>query len=206
MVAIPAMGGGGMAAMNAMTNTINMRSSINGSQHSQASSSKPTRMSSASLPTTAAGPVEKAPIPLSARHAEALDLSTVERRGQPTASKEPDYKVSRPHGLKEAPTFRPTEEEFKNPMEYIRKIAPEGRKFGILKIIPPDGWNPDFAVDTEVRDIPPGLASKLVVTVASGSSLMGYAYELLLTLMYSVSTSKLAARSSTWPKEVCAHL
>jgi histone demethylase JARID1 len=151
MVAIPAIGGGGMAAMNAMTNTINMRTSINGSQHSQTSSSKPTRMSSASLPAAGVGPVEKAPIPLSARHAEPLDLSTVERRGQPTASKEPDYKVSRPHGLKEAPTFRPTEEEFKNPMEYIRKVAPEGRKYGILKIIPPDGWNPDFAVDTEVR-------------------------------------------------------
>jgi histone demethylase JARID1 len=150
MVATPSMGGGGMVP-NTMTSTLNMRPSMNGSQHSQSSSVKPTRMSSVALPANAPPlQAEKNVIPLSARHAQALDLSTVERRGHPTASKEPDYKISRPHGLKEAPTFRPTEEEFKNPMEYIRKIAPEGRKYGILKIIPPDGWNPDFAIDTEV--------------------------------------------------------
>jgi len=88
-------------------------------------------------------------VPLSARRSAPLDLSTVERRGQPNAPKEPVKRV-RPHGLPEAPTFRPTEEEFKDPMEYIRKIAPEGRKYGICRIIPPDNWNPPFAIDTEV--------------------------------------------------------
>jgi len=38
-------------------------------------------------------------------------------------------------------------------MEYMRKIAPEGSKFGIVKIIPPDSWNPNFAVDTEVSAV-----------------------------------------------------
>ena len=79
-----------------------------------------------------------------------MDLSTVERRGQQNAPREIGPKPLRPHGLQEAPTFKPSEEEFKNPMEYIKKIAPEGSKYGIVKIIPPDGWNPDFAIDTEV--------------------------------------------------------
>lgn len=75
-------------------------------------------------------------------------MSTVERKGTAPASREAPKPI-RPFGLLEAPTFRPTEEEFKDPMEYVRKIAPEGRKYGIVKIIPPDSWNPSFAVDTE---------------------------------------------------------
>jgi hypothetical protein len=53
-------------------------------------------------------------------------------------------------GLKEAPTYRPTAEEFKDPVQYIAKIREEAAKFGIAKIVPPDSWNPPFAVDTEV--------------------------------------------------------
>ena len=94
-------------------------------------------------------PVYPPHIPFSARRAPPLDMSTVERRGHPLAAGESRKRV-RPHGLQDAPTFRPTEEEFRDPMEYMRKIAPEGRKYGICKIIPPDGWNPDFAIDTEV--------------------------------------------------------
>jgi histone demethylase JARID1 len=91
------------------------------------------------------------PIPLSARKSAGLDLSTVERRGQENCPKHREPKKSRPHGLQEAPTFRPTEEEFKNgPIDYIKTLEAEGRKYGIIKIIPPDGWNPDFAIDTEV--------------------------------------------------------
>lgn len=36
-------------------------------------------------------------------------------------------------------------------MAYMRKIEPEGRKYGIAKIIPPDGWQMPFAIDTSVR-------------------------------------------------------
>lgn len=78
-----------------------------------------------------------------------MDLSTVERRGQSNTPREPSKRV-RPHGIPEAPTFRPTEEEFKDPVAYIQKIAPEGKKYGICRVVPPENWQPTFAIDTEV--------------------------------------------------------
>ncbi|RKF83082.1 Lid2 complex component lid2 [Golovinomyces cichoracearum] len=89
-----------------------------------------------------------ASLPLSAMQSAPLDLTSVERRGQPTASRERNKKF-RPHQLQEAPTYMPTPEEFKNPFSYIKSIAPEASRFGICKIIPPDSWKPDFAIDTE---------------------------------------------------------
>ncbi|KAJ5723654.1 hypothetical protein N7488_001689 [Penicillium malachiteum] len=87
-------------------------------------------------------------VPLSARRSAPLDLSTVERRGQSNSPREPSKRI-RPHGIPEAPTFRPTEEEFKDPVAYIQKIAPEGKKYGICRVIPPENWQPPFAIDTE---------------------------------------------------------
>ena len=40
-------------------------------------------------------------------------------------------------------------------MAYIKSIFDKASKFGICKIVPPDNWNPDFAIDTEVRDYSP---------------------------------------------------
>ncbi|KXX73938.1 Lid2 complex component lid2 [Madurella mycetomatis] len=99
--------------------------------------------------SNANGHPAKPQIPLSSMTSPPLDLSSVERRGQPTACKEPVKKKNRPHGLQEAPTYRPTEEEWKEPFEYIRKISQEAREYGLCKIIPPESWNPDFAIDTE---------------------------------------------------------
>lgn len=89
-------------------------------------------------------------IPLSAMSSPALDLASVERRGQPTAPREPIKKATRPHGISDAPTYRPTAEEWRDPLEYVKKIGPEASQYGICKIIPPDSWNPEFAIDTEV--------------------------------------------------------
>lgn len=86
--------------------------------------------------------------PLSARKAQPLDLKTVERRGTHSQAREVS-RSNRLFGLEEAPTYTPTAEEFRDPFEYMRKIAPEGQKYGIVKVIPPENWNPDFAIDTE---------------------------------------------------------
>jgi len=99
-----------------------------------------------------------APVHLSAMRSPPLDLTSVERRGQPTASRETTKRI-RPFGLQEAPTYRPTEEEFKDPFQYMKKIAPEASQYGICKIIPPDSWKPDFAIDTEVSTAIPRIHS-----------------------------------------------
>ncbi|UNI18527.1 hypothetical protein JDV02_004791 [Purpureocillium takamizusanense] len=88
-------------------------------------------------------------VPLSAMVSTSLDLTSVERRGQPTAVREPLKKKDRLHGISDAPTYCPNEEEWRDPLEYIKKIAPEASEYGMCKIIPPDSWNPDFAIDTE---------------------------------------------------------
>ncbi|KAJ1041154.1 hypothetical protein NDA14_007461 [Ustilago hordei] len=55
--------------------------------------------------------------------------------------------------LEEAPTFYPTPEEFADPMKYISWIAnPQGgngKAYGIVKIVPPEGWNPDCVLDEQ---------------------------------------------------------
>ncbi|KAG4300549.1 hypothetical protein PCK1_003192, partial [Pneumocystis canis] len=52
-------------------------------------------------------------------------------------------------GIQVAPTYFPTEEEFMEPLKYIESIREEGRKYGIIKIIPPKGWKPTFSIDSE---------------------------------------------------------
>ena len=98
------------------------------------------------------GPAAGGVIPLSARKAQPLDLATVERRGHGIPHREPP-KTNRMFGLQEAPTFYPTEDEFREPLQYIQKIGQTASNYGIAKIVPPAGWKPPFAIDTEVSHI-----------------------------------------------------
>ena len=99
-------------------------------------------------PATGAQPNGAPTIPLSARKAAPLDLKTVERRGHNAPNNLPP-KPQRMFGLQEAPTYRPTAEQFKDPVAYMQSIREEAQQYGIVKIVPPDTWNPHFAVDTE---------------------------------------------------------
>lgn len=107
------------------------------------------RMGGAAVPAMSGAQLNGAgTIPLSARKAAPLDLATVERRGHGAPNNLPP-KQNRLFGLRESPTYRPTAEQFKDPVQYIQSIREEAQKYGIVKIVPPDTWNPTFAIDTE---------------------------------------------------------
>lgn len=68
-----------------------------------------------------------------------------------TKYQEPESRAfNRLFGVKEAPTFHPTRDEFKDPLAYIAKIKDIGQKYGIIKIAPPTDYNPGFSLKTEV--------------------------------------------------------
>jgi histone demethylase JARID1 len=86
----------------------------------------------------------------SAERAPPLDLRTVPTRASLAGSPIVCMPRKRMFDLPEAPTYRPTMEEFQDPMRYIARIRPEAEQYGICKIIPPEGWSPTFVLDTEV--------------------------------------------------------
>ncbi|THV08208.1 hypothetical protein K435DRAFT_824791 [Dendrothele bispora CBS 962.96] len=76
-----------------------------------------------------------------------LDLSTV-RTTAPRHFSHPKS-TPRPFGLEDCPEFYPTDDEFRDPMAYISSISEKAKKYGICKIVPPEGWQMPFMTDTE---------------------------------------------------------
>lgn len=81
------------------------------------------------------------------KRSQALDFRTLRTSAPRHLPPRPSERL---FGLKHAPVYYPTIEEFASPTDYIAKIAPEAKLAGICKIIPPEGWTPPFALDTEV--------------------------------------------------------
>lgn len=58
-----------------------------------------------------------------------------------------DARRSEPFTPPDAPVFRPSADEFENPLRYIASIRPVAEPYGICKVIPPPGWKPPFVLD-----------------------------------------------------------
>ncbi|ESQ29025.1 hypothetical protein EUTSA_v10023217mg [Eutrema salsugineum] len=65
-----------------------------------------------------------------------------------------DQKLRGSVNVPSGPVYYPTEEEFKDPLEYIYKIKPEAEVYGICKIVPPKCWKPPFGLDLESVKFP----------------------------------------------------
>ncbi len=51
----------------------------------------------------------------------------------------------------EAPTFYPTPEQFSNLLAYVATLREAGEKYGIVRVVPPQGYRPDFSLNVSAR-------------------------------------------------------
>ncbi|XP_046564142.1 LOW QUALITY PROTEIN: protein Jumonji-like [Haliotis rubra] len=53
--------------------------------------------------------------------------------------------------LMEVPTFRPSEEEFRDPIQYIESIRAAAEPYGMCQIIPPSSWKCESKINEDMR-------------------------------------------------------
>lgn len=51
----------------------------------------------------------------------------------------------------DAPTFYPSEEDFKDPLEYFKIVKPVAQKYGICRVVPPPSFKPECKVTDDMR-------------------------------------------------------
>ncbi|KAG8701001.1 3-isopropylmalate dehydrogenase, partial [Ceratobasidium sp. 394] len=75
-----------------------------------------------------------------------FDLGSVKTRAKTSF---PARTAPRLMDLDECPVFRPTLDEFRDPIAYVRSIHERAVGYGIIKIVPPVEWEMPFVCDTE---------------------------------------------------------
>ncbi|KAI9020860.1 PLU-1-like protein-domain-containing protein [Phycomyces nitens] len=83
------------------------------------------------------------------RHKISSDQSSLNLSSVPMTSHYVPRTRPRLFGLTEAPIYYPTPLEFSDPIKYIASIQKEGEKYGIIKIVPPAGYDPGFKLNKE---------------------------------------------------------
>ncbi|XP_067650755.1 protein Jumonji-like isoform X3 [Haliotis asinina] len=53
--------------------------------------------------------------------------------------------------LVEVPTFRPSEEEFRDPIQYIESIREQAEPYGMCQVIPPSSWKCESKINEDMR-------------------------------------------------------
>lgn len=66
---------------------------------------------------------------------------------KPDIPYEEGFKKNRPFNLYTAPIAYPTEAQWENPYAFIQSLQEDGKKYGIVKIVPPASWNPKCKLD-----------------------------------------------------------
>jgi hypothetical protein len=53
--------------------------------------------------------------------------------------------------MMDAPTFYPSEEDFKDPLEYFEIIKPVARKYGICRVVPPPSFKVCLLINRKLK-------------------------------------------------------